>query len=148
MYCDWQGIRDLTLPERFNRTLMERDTPKWDFKQWVPDLVMVCLGLNDYSGLKGKDGIVPEEKSLAYRAEYRAFLARIRSVYPGVKILAVAAPPGWIRRNVGQVVAAQSPPVAPASVISAASAFAPPVPAPPVPAMVPAPVPVPQPAQR
>ncbi len=55
MYCDWQGIRDLTLPERFNRTLMERDTPKWDFKQWVPDLVMVCLGLNDYSGLKGKD---------------------------------------------------------------------------------------------
>jgi hypothetical protein len=107
MYCDWQGIRDLTLPERFNRTLMERDTPKWDFKQWVPDLVMVCLGLNDYSGLKGKDGIVPEEKSLAYRAEYRAFLARLRSVYPGVKILAVAAPPGWIRRNVGQVVAAE-----------------------------------------
>jgi hypothetical protein len=28
-------------------------------------------------------------------------------VYPGVKILAVAAPPEWIRRNVGQVVAAE-----------------------------------------
>jgi hypothetical protein len=57
---------------------MEAPEPKWDFKQWTPDLVVICLGLNDYSGLKDKDGTVTEQnhfpvylKEVEYRFHHR-----------------------------------------------------------------------------
>jgi len=104
LYCDWQGNTAETLPRRFDRTLMESSEPKWDFKQWVPDVAVVCLGLNDLSGVRGKNGEIPEEKSTLFRKTYHEFLDTIRAVYPAVKIVAVAAYPEWIRKNVKQVV--------------------------------------------
>jgi Carbohydrate esterase 2 N-terminal len=104
LVCDWQGKRDATMPILFDRTLMEASEPKWDFKQWIPDLAVICLGLNDYSGLKDKDGNVSEEKSTMFRKGYHDFLATLRSVYPHITILAVAAYPEWIQKNVKQVV--------------------------------------------
>jgi hypothetical protein len=65
------------------------------------------LGLNDYSGLKDKAGKVAPENSALYRAKYHDFLAKLRSFYPGVKILAVAAHVEWMRENVQQVVHAE-----------------------------------------
>jgi hypothetical protein len=68
MYCDWQGNLNQTIPARFDRTLMESVQPKWDFAKWVPDVVVVCLGLNDYSGLKDSAGNVTEKKSALFRS--------------------------------------------------------------------------------
>jgi hypothetical protein len=104
MVCDWQGKTDITLPLLFDRTLMEAANPKWDFKRWIPDLVVVCLGLNDHSGLKEKDGTVSEEKSAMFRKGYHDFLATIRKAYPGTTILAVAPFPEWAQNNVKRVV--------------------------------------------
>ncbi len=104
MVTDWSGDHTLNMPDRFDRALMDAPEPKWNFQQWLPDLVVICLGLNDYSGLKDKQGNVSAENSLLYRKRYHDFLATIRSVYPNVKILAVAAHVGWIRENVRQVV--------------------------------------------
>jgi hypothetical protein len=104
MVCDWQGNTNESVPKKFDRTLMESSGPKWDFKQWIPDVVIICLGLNDHSGLKDKNDNVPDDKSAMFRKTYHEFLGTIRGVYPGVKIVAVAAYPGWIRRNVKQVV--------------------------------------------
>ena len=104
MLCDWQGNLDTSIPRRFDRTLMDRSEPKWDFARWIPDMVVICLGLNDHSGLRDKNGEISEEKSLLFRKAYRDFLATIRKVYPEVKIVAVAAFPEWIRKNVKQVV--------------------------------------------
>ncbi len=104
MVTDWSGDHTLNLPDRFDRALMDAPEPKWNFQQWIPDLVVVCLGLNDYSGLKDKEGKVSSEKSSLYRENYHDFLATLRHVYPGVKILAVAAHVEWIRENVRQVV--------------------------------------------
>jgi len=104
MVTDWSGDRSLNLPDRFDRTLMDAPEPKWDFQQWVPRLVVICLGLNDHSGLKDKDGNVSPENSALYRTRYREFLQTIRRVYPRVNILAVAAHVDWIRDNVRQVV--------------------------------------------
>jgi lysophospholipase L1-like esterase len=101
---DWSGDRTLNLPDRFNRTLMDAPAPKWNFEQWTPDLVVICLGLNDHSGLKDETGEVAVENSSLYRKRYHDFLSVIRGVYPGVKILAVAAHVEWIRANVRQVV--------------------------------------------
>ncbi|MGA9292496.1 MAG: hypothetical protein WBV81_07880 [Ignavibacteriaceae bacterium] len=104
MVCDWQGKFDISMPHYFERTLMERKEPKWDFKKWIPNLVVICLGLNDYSGLKGKNGEVSEKNSEIFRNGYHNFLKTVWKVYPGVPILAVAASPGWIRENVKEVV--------------------------------------------
>jgi len=104
MVCDWTGDRTLNLPDRFNRALMDAPEPKWDFQQWIPNLVVICLGLNDHSGLKDKEGNVSSENSSLNRKRYHDFLATIRSVYHSVKILAVAAHVDWIRENVRQVV--------------------------------------------
>ncbi len=104
MYCDWQGNTSRTLPARFGRTLMESAVPAWEFAKWVPDVVVVCLGLNDYSGLKDSAGNVTEEKSVLFRAAYRIFLDTLFAVYPGVRIVAVAASEPWIRENVSTVV--------------------------------------------
>jgi hypothetical protein len=104
MYCDWQGNVTQTIPSRFDRTLMESVLPKWDFAKWVPDVVVVCLGLNDYSGLKDSAGNVTEERSGLFRGAYRRFLDTLGSVYPGVRIVAVAASEQWIRDNVKRVV--------------------------------------------
>lgn len=104
MVCDWQGNVNESIPRRFDRTLMEASEPKWDFKHWNPDVVVICLGLNDYSGLKDKDGNVSQEKSTFFRKGYHGFLGTVRSVYPGVKIVVVSAYPEWIRDNVSRVV--------------------------------------------
>ncbi len=101
--CDWQGKFDISMPNYFDRTLMEREEPKWDFNKWIPNLVVICLGLNDFSGLK-VNGEVPANNSVIFRKGYHNFLGKIRKVYPGVPIIAVAAHVEWIRDNVKQVV--------------------------------------------
>ena len=104
MFCDWNGDRTGTIPARFDRALMEAPDPKWDFTRWVPDAVVICLGLNDHSGLRDSSGAVSIEDANCFRIAYREFIDRIRWLYPGVKIVAVAAFPEWIRTNVAQVV--------------------------------------------
>jgi len=109
MVCDWQGNEELAIPRLFDRTLMEEPYPKWDFASWIPELAVICLGLNDHSGLKAsglKDASanVPPEKSAQFRAGYHDFVGLLRLIYPGVKILAVAPHDDWVRANVRQVV--------------------------------------------
>jgi hypothetical protein len=104
MVCDWRGDTNVNIPNIFDRTLMESPLPKWDYTKWIPQLAVVCLGFNDFSGLKNTEGKVSEEKSNFYRTGYHKFVQRLREIYPGVKILAVAAYPEWIRKNVQLVV--------------------------------------------
>ncbi len=104
MLCDWRGDSVETIPYRFDRALMEAVEPKWDFTRWIPDVVVICLGLNDHSGLRDKKGFISIDNARRFRAAYHAFVDRIRRLYPSVKIVAVAAFPEWIRTNVSQVI--------------------------------------------
>lgn len=104
MVCDWRGDTTVNIPNIFDRTLMESPQPKWNFAQWIPQVAVICLGFNDFSGLKNKEGIVSEEKSVFFRNSYHKFIQRLREIYPRVKILAVAAYPDWIRKNVQLIV--------------------------------------------
>ena len=76
MVCDWRGDTAVNIPNIFDRTLMEARQPKWDYALWIPHLVIVCLGLNDHSGLKNNEGIVSEEKSKFFRTGYHKFVQR------------------------------------------------------------------------
>lgn len=104
MVCDWEGKFDVSMLKYFDRTLMESNEPTWDFKQWIPNLVVICLGLNDLSGLKGRDGKVAPKNSEIFRKGYHKFISLVREAYPGIKILAVASHPEWVQRNVKRVV--------------------------------------------
>jgi lysophospholipase L1-like esterase len=104
LVCDWQANYELTIPKRWDRTLMESNDPKWDFNQWKPDLVVLCLGLNDSSGMKEPDGKISDEKSAEFRNGYKAFIAIIQKDYTGTKILCVAALGDWLKNNVKQIV--------------------------------------------
>jgi hypothetical protein len=105
--CDWQGNHDFAMPKFYDRALMEKSEPKWDFSKWIPNLVVITLGFNDHSGLKGKDSVVSDSNSVLYYNKYREFISTIRKYYSGVKIIAFAAYPEWIRTNVRKVVAAE-----------------------------------------
>jgi lysophospholipase L1-like esterase len=102
---DWQGNYANNLPDFFDRTLFYTPLPKWDFSKWVPNLVVVCLGLNDYSGWNGYSGPIPQYDAQLFRERYHEFISTLRDVYPGVKILCVAANDlTWIKQQVSQVV--------------------------------------------
>lgn len=103
--CDWQGDFKTSMLRFFDRTLMEAKMPKWDFQKWIPDLVVICLGLNDHSGLADKNGEVSEKNLEAFREGYARLLGMIRGAYPYVSILAWAPYPQWARRNTSEVVA-------------------------------------------
>lgn len=101
---DWQGIAANNIPDVFDRTHVYTSSPQWSFSQWIPNLVVICLGLNDYSGWNGYTTSVSESNKELFETRYHDFIAWIRSIYPGVKVVAVAAHPDWIQSTVQEVV--------------------------------------------
>ncbi len=72
---DWQGRTDLpNAPQFFQRTLPDDPASRWDHAAWVPDVVVVALGQNDFS----KD--LPDEA--VYRQAYDEFIGAVRAAYP------------------------------------------------------------------
>ena len=104
LVLDYQSNFAYNIPDRFNRTHIQKNNPIWDFEQWIPNLVVIGLGLNDYSGFDGYEGTVEQSETDLYKTEYHEFIATIRDIYPGVKILAVAAHVGWMQKTIKEVV--------------------------------------------
>lgn len=106
MVQDWQGNKSGNIPDKFNRALAYTATPLWDFSKWTPNLVVICLGLNDFSGWDGYNKTISQENSDIFKGKYHEFLGSLMNYYPGTKFLCVAANDlGWIKKNVSEVVA-------------------------------------------
>ena len=75
----WSGRKmwpDNTLPSIHDETLAPWDgCPKWGFSAWVPQVVIVMLGSNDF-----ENGKAPEEKG--WTEAYLAFVKQLRGHYP------------------------------------------------------------------
>jgi len=104
MVMDWQGSRSGSLPAIFGQTHIHTATPPWDFSTWAPHLVVIGLGLNDYSGMGGWNGAISESNRALYKSEYHKFIATLRDLYPGVKILAVAPHVEWLQLVISEIV--------------------------------------------
>jgi len=37
------------MPKYYMQTLAKNETLMWDFEQWIPDIVTIFLGTNDFS---------------------------------------------------------------------------------------------------
>ncbi len=80
---DWQGKHDvLNAPQFFDLALPEdKDAPRWDQKKYVPDVVVVSLGTNDFNLAIGD---FPDKKE--WIAAYVRFVKAIRANFPAAYI--------------------------------------------------------------
>jgi Carbohydrate esterase 2 N-terminal/Secretion system C-terminal sorting domain/GDSL-like Lipase/Acylhydrolase family len=97
------------LPGSFDQTFAYTSLPKWDFSRWQPNLVVICLGLNDYSGWGGYTaGGISDTNTEMFKQAYHNFIGTIMDVYPRAKILAVAENANnipWLRATIKRIVA-------------------------------------------
>jgi len=105
LVLDYQGIYGNSLPAVYDRALVYTLNPKWNFSAWVPNLVVITLGLNDYNGWGGYSHPLTQDNALLYRERYHDFIATIMDVYPHVNILVVAPNDiAWLKEQCLQVV--------------------------------------------
>jgi hypothetical protein len=89
----------ITMPEVFDRMDSRGNQGDWDFKQYQPDVVTVCLGQND--------GI---QDSTAFCGAYVQFVRHLRQVYPSAQIVLLTSPMGdagltsVLKRYIGGVI--------------------------------------------
>jgi len=69
------------MPYVFDKTNLKIDGLTWDFSQYVPDVLTICLGQND--------GAQPQAK---FCNAYVAFLKKIRVNYPNTQIILISSP--------------------------------------------------------
>lgn len=74
---------DITMPPVFDKVNMREDSIQWDFKQYIPDIVTICLGQND--------GI---QDSATFCKAYIGFIKTVRSKYADAKIILLTSPMG------------------------------------------------------
>ena len=71
----------ITMPQVYDKVDMRDDSIEWDFSQFTPDVVIICLGQND--------GI---QDSVAFCSAYVGFINKIRGYYPRAEIICLSSP--------------------------------------------------------
>ena len=66
---------------RFPETICDKTTPAWDFTSWKPDLVTICLGINDFS--------IGGVTDSAFKVAYVSLINTVRSKYTNVPIILI-----------------------------------------------------------
>ncbi|MGK4003196.1 SGNH/GDSL hydrolase family protein [Sorangium sp. So ce1036] len=78
-----------TMPELYGRTLPDEAQPAWDFSSWVPQVVVINLGTNDFSVDKDGKGVNPGEP---FREAYAGLVETVRTNYPDALIFCTVGP--------------------------------------------------------
>jgi lysophospholipase L1-like esterase len=89
-YGDVNQMSTEPMPAYYNRTLAtypatDKQTNYWHPEKFMPNLVMIALGTNDFS-------TQPEPSQEMFVNGYVNFVAQVRSDYPNVPILSLCAP--------------------------------------------------------
>jgi lysophospholipase L1-like esterase len=88
----------IPLPVYVPRTVAGLASPLWDWASWIPDVVLIRLGTNDFRDKKHPPS--PAQ----YEAAYHSFIATIRGHYPAARIFCLAAKGDGFRPYVQRVV--------------------------------------------
>lgn len=72
---------DVLMPRVYDKIDMRGDSLAWNFKNYQPDVVTICLGQND--GIQDSD---------AFCNAYITFIEKIRSYYPTARIICLNSP--------------------------------------------------------
>jgi hypothetical protein len=87
MYMDYFGTMEDTIPSIYALTAPfgTTSTTLWNFSTWVPDIVLLNLGTNDFSGSNGDPG-------QPFVTAYVAFLQQLRQYYAEATIVCLNGP--------------------------------------------------------
>jgi len=85
LYRNLDGSTTETMPILWQRTIPTDGSSHWDPSQWVPDVVVINLGTNDYNS----GGADP---SANFQSTYLQFVKQLESAYPGVFVLGAVGP--------------------------------------------------------
>ena len=74
---------EILMPPVFDKIDLRGDSIKWNFKNYQPDVITVCLGQND--------GV---QDSVTFCSAYVKFIHSLRSHYPAAQIILLTSPMG------------------------------------------------------
>jgi lysophospholipase L1-like esterase len=80
----WSGKTVAGMAALYDRALPARPDSPWDHSAWVPDVVVINLGTNDFF-----QGDVQKD---AFTASYGALVDRVRSLYPRALVVCALGP--------------------------------------------------------
>lgn len=80
---NYDGIKEETMFDCFYRTFPDDPSIKWDFSLYIPDLVVINLGSNDFAS---------QVDTSFFREQYLGLVEVVRSFYPKAKILCLNGP--------------------------------------------------------
>jgi lysophospholipase L1-like esterase len=72
---------NIIIPQVYDKISMRNDTINWNFNDYQPDVVTICLGQND--------GI---QDSASFSDNYISFIKRLRGYYPKAMIICLSSP--------------------------------------------------------
>jgi lysophospholipase L1-like esterase len=91
IYRNWNSLHPV-MPEVYANLYLNTDsTKRWDFASYIPDLVSICLGTNDFSKGGGKSPRAPFD-SATYVSKYIKFVETIYSHYPKTQVCLLSSP--------------------------------------------------------
>ena len=73
------------MPSLYDRICFNDSTSKWNFSLWIPQVVVINLGTNDFSTKPFPDKNV-------FQNAYKKLIERVRSLYPNVMIFCLCGP--------------------------------------------------------
>jgi lysophospholipase L1-like esterase len=86
---NYEGDSENTIPQFYNRTIATKPGSKWDHNDYIPDILVLNIGTNDFGAETTTK--IPVD-SIQFIAEYTAFLQRMRGYYPNAEIICAVGP--------------------------------------------------------
>lgn len=84
-YGEKKEISQKPLPYYYNKTLLTQEKTKWNFKKWQPDIVVICLGTNDFS-------TDPKPSKDLFIKSYKKLISLVKNKNNKAKIFIMGSP--------------------------------------------------------
>ncbi len=84
LYKNNTGTTDGTLPQIYDNTIGDNASPDWNHTRYIPNVIVINLGTNDFNAEASGFGIVD---STVFVNTYIAFISKLRSYYPDAAII-------------------------------------------------------------
>lgn len=106
-FCEPEAIGMETVWDKIHYNPMLGKTMNWNFRQYIPQVVIVAIGQNDSHPQDYMAREYDGEQAVKWRVHYRFFLEKLREMYPEARIICCTTllnhDAAW-DRSVGQVV--------------------------------------------
>jgi lysophospholipase L1-like esterase len=84
-YGDSRKVSDYNMPDRYLQVFDMQKEPLWNFSSWIPDIVVINLGTNDFS-------TEPHPDETIFNRAYLNLIRTIRSHYDSVPVFCLVGP--------------------------------------------------------